>query len=301
MSAWGHDFRPDYLRIGDVLERLGSPPVVALTATAAPPVRAEIVERLRMRAPRQVITGFDRPNLHLAVRALHRGPPQGGGGRSTRSPGWPAPASSTPPPARTPSGTPRSWPSGAAAPGRTTRASRPRERDEVHEGFLSGDVEVVVATSAFGMGIDKPDVRFVVHADVSESLDSYYQEIGRAGRDGDPAEVAAPLPLRGPRAAQLLRLRRRRPRHAHQRRGRRPGAHPPRGRGRAVGAEGGAAPLAHPPDERRQPAGAGGGARGRRRRPAALRASATRTSATPSAPRRRWRSRTCGWTARGSR
>jgi len=188
VSAWGHDFRPDYLRIGDVLERLGSPPVVALTATAAPPVRAEIVERLRMRAPRQIITGFDRPNLHLAVERftedhrkeaalLDKVAELTGAGlvyTATRKDS-------------------ERYAAELAERGRSARAYhaglKAAERDEVHEAFLSGDVEVVVATSAFGMGIDKPDVRFVVHADVSESLDSYYQEIGRAGRDGDPAEV----------------------------------------------------------------------------------------------------------------
>jgi ATP-dependent DNA helicase RecQ len=188
VSAWGHDFRPDYLRIGDVLERLGSPTVVALTATAAPPVRAEIVERLRMRSPRQIIQGFDRPNLHLAVERFtedHRKEAAvvdkvaglAGSGlvyTATRKDA-------------------ERYAEQLAERGRSARpyhaGLKAAERDEVHEGFIAGDVEVVVATSAFGMGIDKPDVRFVVHADVSESLDAYYQEIGRAGRDGDPAEV----------------------------------------------------------------------------------------------------------------
>jgi ATP-dependent DNA helicase RecQ len=187
VSTWGHDFRPDYLRIGDVLGRLGSPTVVALTATAAPPVRAEIVEKLRMRAPKQFIHGFDRPNLRLEVarftEARHKraavvervGELNGSGLVYTA----------------TRKESERYAEELAAATGRSVRAYhaglRSAERHKVHEGFLSGRIEVVVATSAFGMGIDKPDVRFVVHADISESLDAYYQEIGRAGRDGEPA------------------------------------------------------------------------------------------------------------------
>jgi len=188
VSAWGHDFRPDYLRIGDVMERLGSPTVVALTATAAPPVRSEIVERLRMRSPRQIVQGFDRPNLHLGVERFVEGPRKEAAvlERVGAFEGSGLVYAATRKDAER-------YAERLAASGRAARAYhaglRAAEREEVHEGFLSGAVEVVVATSAFGMGIDKPDVRFVVHADVSESLDSYYQEIGRAGRDGAPAEV----------------------------------------------------------------------------------------------------------------
>jgi ATP-dependent DNA helicase RecQ len=186
VSAWGHDFRPDYLRIADVLERLGRPTVVALTATASPPVRAEIVEKLRMRQPRQVIQGFDRPNLRLEVRRFTEAREKedavvehvldtSGSGLVY---------------AATRKETER-YAARLAEAGRSAAAYhaglRADERDRVHAGFLDGSVSVVVATTAFGMGIDKPNVRFVVHADVSESLDAYYQEIGRAGRDGAPA------------------------------------------------------------------------------------------------------------------
>jgi ATP-dependent DNA helicase RecQ len=186
VSAWGHDFRPDYLRIGDVMERLGSPTIAALTATAAPPVRSEIVERLRMRRPKQIILGFDRPNLRLEVQRFTEARDKDTAllERVLALPGSGLVYTATRKAAERHA-------EALAANGRRARAYhaglKSADRDRVHAGFLAGDVELVVATSAFGMGIDKPNVRFVVHADVSDSLDSYYQEIGRAGRDGDPA------------------------------------------------------------------------------------------------------------------
>lgn len=191
VSEWGHDFRPDYLRLADVVERLGHPPVVALTATAAPPVRADIVERLGLRDPREVTAGFDRPNLHLAA-ALHADEDlrdaevvervaelvAGGGSGLLYCATRTATARHT-----------------EALTARGIRAAtyhagmRRADRDRVHEEFRSGAADVVVATSAFGMGIDRPDVRFVVHAASPASIDSYYQEIGRAGRDDEPATV----------------------------------------------------------------------------------------------------------------
>jgi ATP-dependent DNA helicase RecQ len=186
VSSWGHDFRPDYLRIGDVVERLGRPRIVALTATAAPPVRAEIVARLRLNEPTQVVTGFDRPNLRLEVRRFTRERDKQDAVvaqvRSLAGSGlvYTATRKET-----------DTYAEELSRGGRTAAAYhaglKPAERERVHEGFLNGEIDVVVATSAFGMGIDKPDVRFVVHADIAESLDSYYQEIGRAGRDCEPA------------------------------------------------------------------------------------------------------------------
>jgi ATP-dependent DNA helicase RecQ len=189
ISQWGHDFRPDYLRIGDAVERLGRPVVAALTATASPPVRGEIVERLRMRRPLQVVHGFDRPNLWLEVeRYTDAGRQSRAVVEAARSAAGPAIVYCAT------RGQAESLADEIAAEQRVTavayHAGMPaRDRRARQDGFLRGDVDVVVATSAFGMGIDKPDVRLVVHARITESLDAYYQEVGRGGRDGEPAQA----------------------------------------------------------------------------------------------------------------
>ena len=191
ISEWGHDFRPEYLRIGAAAEALGRPTILALTATAAPPVRDEIVERLALRDPEILVRGFDRPNIRLAVERFHG---EQGAERKLRA--LEDAVAEAPKPGIVYVATRRQSEELAEAlcERGVTAASyhagmRGSERDAVQERFMDGDVEVVSATTAFGMGIDKADVRWVFHSEVSESLDAYYQEIGRAGRDAEPAEA----------------------------------------------------------------------------------------------------------------
>lgn len=187
VSAWGHDFRPDYLRLPDAFARLGGRvPVAALTATASTVVRREIVERLRLRDPVTVLGGFDRPNLSLHVEQ-HLDDDAKRAAVAERVDALDGPGllyTATRKDAEF-------YADALAERGRRTAVYHAglaaKERERVHTGFRDDEFDIVAATSAFGMGIDKPNVRFVVHASVPESLDAYYQQIGRAGRDGDPA------------------------------------------------------------------------------------------------------------------
>ncbi|MGI8506445.1 MAG: RecQ family ATP-dependent DNA helicase [Solirubrobacteraceae bacterium] len=188
VSQWGHDFRPDYFTLADAASGVGARATLALTATATPRVAEDIVRRLRLHEPVRVTTGFDRPNLIFAVV-----PCRGGRDKELRL----AAALSEPGslPAIVYAGTRAA--SEQLALGLSAALDEPvlayhagmdrGARAAAQERFMSGEVRVIVATNAFGMGIDKSDVRTVCHAAVPGSLEAYYQEAGRGGRDGRPA------------------------------------------------------------------------------------------------------------------
>src|SRR5947199_7256858 len=188
VSQWGHDFRPDYFALADAARAAGARATMALTATATPRVAADIARRLALRGPVTVTTGFDRPNLSFSVL------PCVNGADKRRRIGL-ALGEANALPAIIYAGTRAASEELASFVGSTLgvealayhagleRGVRARRQER----FMSGEVPVIVATNAFGMGIDKADVRTVCHASVPGSLEAYYQEAGRAGRDSRPA------------------------------------------------------------------------------------------------------------------
>ncbi len=186
VSEWGHDFRPDYARLGRFRAQLKNPPTIALTATATDAVRRDIVELLNLHEPAVYITGFARPNLHYGVQVcpsdrdkdrtllgfLEENPGSGIIYASTRK--------------RCEELAERI----GEQSGRSTvvyhAGLQPQERRAAQDAFMRGEREIAVATLAFGMGIDKADVRFVVHYNLPGSIEAYYQEAGRAGATASP-------------------------------------------------------------------------------------------------------------------
>ena len=185
VSQWGHDFRPDYLTLGSVARRLGSPPIMALTATATAEVRDDIARQLGMRDPKVTITGFARANLRFQVRRTVNAAEKDAALKMMlrENPGVGVVYVATIREAERLHEMLRENFSVGIYHGKMAG----NDRKEMQNRFMADEFKAIIATNAFGLGIDKSDIRFVIHYHFPGSVEAYYQEAGRAGRDGDPA------------------------------------------------------------------------------------------------------------------